>query len=398
MRIALCVLVLSACSSAPASPDAGRIVDRDAVVPCAEPGSRRLGDPCRCNSECEASSPICLTEEVSGYPGGRCSPYCETSADCPSGEYCEYNTCFRSCASAADCAPSSICFDARCLPFCDEDSDCTATGRCNNYRGACVAPDATIEGGGLDAPCRSDLECRSGTCNTNGHCISPCHVDARLCPDDGVCLRGRGELGVCFPPCESGGTCGDPARRCTTYLSDDNRSACVEPTADGCLGRLGTLTDGLPCGCDLDCAEGSRCITEARSGMPAGICQRSCSTDQDCQSGARCMGGTCLAGCARPSDCPAGRICWGYSGVCYPACDEDSDCLGGACDEYRNRCGAETTGAGLGAPCGANEECRSRACLSGTCSTLCSVSGPACPEAVTCAPFAPGDDFGTCTP
>src|SRR6185436_1493380 len=81
---------------------------------------------------------------------------------------------------------------------------------------------------------------------------------------------------------------------------------------------------GQPCLCAQDCEPGVNCITERASGIPGGICSKSCNVTMpdSCGPGVTCRGNAqdafCIPGCQTSAECGPFRIC--TNGACYFYC------------------------------------------------------------------------------
>ncbi len=375
-----------ACSQAETPTDASRIVMMDAATQCASPGSRAAGFHCSCAADCVGDNITCLTEETSGDPRGLCAAPCFGGAACPTGSACGDDVCYLTCTTPADCGPDTLCITGLCLPHCDADGDCLS-GHCNGYIGRCLAPGAPIPGLGLDAPCATNAECRSDVC-TGGHCTTPCSVAAGLCPDDGICVRASGDVGLCLVPCSTDAPCESPDRRCAA-INVDTPAACLPTSTAGCRGRLVEPSAGGVCGCDADCDDGTRCLREPTLAFPQGLCQLSCTTDAGCPATHACVGTICLPRCTSDDPCAVGRLC--LAGVCYPYCVANEECLSGVCDREAGRCRPPGAGRGVDATCAAGSDCASGICDTSThpdgqCEVACSTVRGACPDSAVCIP------------
>lgn len=161
---------------------------------------------------------------------------------------------------------------------------------------------------------------------------------------------------------------------------------------------------GIPCGSDVDCGGGFKCLRPTDDlgpdlgGWPNGICTLRCTaagnecgalggvcllgtqTDGVCTEG--CTTGTPVAGTSKCHDrrdeiciiAPVGPLSW-----CYPLCAGDGDCGSRRCNFASGLCvdNPPTTGAPLGSPCMADSECFGELCIplaagtTGVCSALC---------------------------
>jgi hypothetical protein len=167
-------------------------------------------------------------------------------------------------------------------------------------------------------------------------------------------------------------------------------------TVPAACGAERSAADGEPCTCSADCrSESASCFDEATTGMPQGLCARKCTGDAGCDPGFVCASGYCFEGCLSSDDCGSGRSCQatetdegvGEHGACTFLCDEPEDCTSHNCNVYRNMClpeGKEPQGAGVGAPCARDADCKSDSCLGGACYTRCDPEYPRCPDDALC--------------
>jgi hypothetical protein len=80
----------------------------------------------------------------------------------------------------------------------------------------------------------------------------------------------------------------------------------------GCGGGVGNdgPVVGGPCAANIDCAQGSMCVTGGD--FPGGTCTVACRNDDDCPGGTACIdkeGGICLLLCHFDEDCRPGYDC-----------------------------------------------------------------------------------------
>lgn len=152
-----------------------------------EPGFGILSDPCLAHSDCSVFSgpePLCLSEAVTGFPGGFCSDYCDASdpLSCGFDAFCQdfnfppdtdnpnLGLCLILCdvLDVGGCREGYECFDDNgdllgvCAPSCDEDADCPDIGNCNLDLGLCTPPEDCNNGvdddGDRLADCIPDLQ------------------------------------------------------------------------------------------------------------------------------------------------------------------------------------------------------------------------------------------------
>lgn len=144
------------------------------------------------------------------------------------------------------------------------------------------------------------------------------------------------------------------------------------------------------CTSDSDCpGEGAICRTAAEDGFPGGYCTIECSDRTPCaeeRGGGGILYHNCVSRAGDPADrftcdrvcrngvdcgrsgytCLAGAVANG-DGICIPVCESDDQCGAGAfCNVYSGSCEAEPpelNGALTGAPCLADADCESGACI-----------------------------------
>jgi Cys-rich repeat protein len=215
---------------------------------CSGPSTRRSYQPTgTCTGGVCSYMPIdesCLY----GCASGVCLE-CQTTANCPGGEWCNTGTCVP-CNSDPHCGASC--------------QDCTATGdHCNAASTACV--DCVVDG-----HCPGGNYCSGGTCAT-------CNISAHCGPSCTACP-------ATTPTC-TGTACACTPTSCGAY-NQCQSGACVECNTTGACGATCSPCGGptpycLDQGATTTCAE--------------------CLVDAHCPTGETCSGGTCMAGCAAPS-------------------------------------------------------------------------------------------------
>jgi len=238
-------------------------------------------------------------------------------------------------------------------------------------RQLCTRPAGEGLGG---EPCEEDADCRSGRCLETG----------------------------CFAACLDAEDCG-PVQECeeVSVLVDDRGTP--EPGDDLTTTVRTCVTDpgsGTPCRRDAECPEEDEvCVPRFEPGDQEAelLCTRTpggagpggaCRDPVDCASRI-CLGsGTCLGPCVEDADCPPESpdctptrlLVDGEPGpvltICQPEpvpCVRDADCEEDeACfwTEDRDRpgelvlvCSGAFDGAGAGAPCRSDDDCRTRVCI-----------------------------------
>jgi hypothetical protein len=199
-----------------------------------------------------------------------CTRVCRSAADCPASYSCSSvggtRVCVNVdatalCASDAGCIYDTHCDVAnrRCLGDCRGDSDCPLQHTCQQVGNRLLCAPKATGGGGVEAPCNSANDCRSGACFMN-KCIDRCSVLSSVgqwCPgglgcnpvDDGaggfvlLCLAaGTGSLGA---PCAdnagcASGLCVDKPGYCARFC---NSAPC--PRALPHCAAVGVTADGI---------------------------------------------------------------------------------------------------------------------------------------------------------
>ncbi|NUO47380.1 MAG: hypothetical protein HOV80_00840 [Polyangiaceae bacterium] len=166
-------------------------------TPACMPGTTPLGGPCTKHSDCASPNgkPACLSEALTGHPGGACSELCPNIVgDCALGGYCVAATVFDtpayegsaiwhcpispcsavepcrdgySCSCEANCPPQ---FPGACQADCNGDADCTLTGHaCGGAQQTptpvCLAPPIPeICDNGEDDDYDNDADCEDDDC------------------------------------------------------------------------------------------------------------------------------------------------------------------------------------------------------------------------------------------
>lgn len=363
--------------------------------------------------------------------------YCQSAADCLSGNCADSYCCDTPCNGACDrcdlagskgkctpvvdgtlgspsCAPY-LCdgFQGTCPSSCASSADCVTGNLCKS--GVCIPK------GSLGAICASNDECTSLNCVDNFCCNLPCSGPCDTCAAalgasaDGFCtpITGPGTP-TCAPYVCAGGTA-----NCSTSCSIDadcasdafcnSQGKCVLKLDNGasCTGvnqcMSGACVDGICCAgaCDAPCdvcdaaghlgecivaPKGTSCGANACDGVSTS-CPLGCSANADCSNTHYCVSGQCVPrlvngfGCAGADECSSGHC---VDGVCC-----DSDCLG-PCTACSVSMGAVVNGtcqivAGTGAPsctpyvCGGNAaECPTSCAIDSQCASGFMCNGGEC--------------------
>jgi len=294
----------------------------------------KIQSRCSADSDCApplySSGTICREgacvcgSDAACKPDERCNDYgqcqkrvgCETTLDCPPGEYCDLtdHECRgrEHCTQDVQCPLGRICDNLRftCVDGCRDAGDCLLGAVCECPGGA---SSCTI-GACRTGPCADDSYCRYGE-----KCVEPTDGGPKRCfrdpakPYCDACTIGPGQ-----PLCP-----GDTANFCLIDTSKD----------------FGYFYCGVECIDQADCPWGFSCSdVQILTEDPCGGSQHmacpfrgpaSCATDEDCD------GGYC--------DTTAGRcraLCIGGEGDAIGGCTclEDRDCPLDTCDDFSGRC------------------------------------------------------------
>lgn len=256
-------------------------------------GPSEIGGPCLTDDDCLEG--ICLDEASTGNPAGFCSRWCDLSlADVG----CAEGTC-----------ESVDGFGLVCIPSCDP-----------------FAPS-----------CRDAYRCRTSSVAESDWACRPACTSGADCPVTGNC-RGTAENdGYCIPP-ES--NCNDLLDSDEDHMADCSDPDCAADPI--CVGGPGAL--GAACTSHLDCAIGTFCASEEKTGFPHGACIRQPATGESCEDGEGQFVGAielkngsgwiestiCWADCHGPVfECREGYECGGSG--CRPDCEANTECASGVC-------------------------------------------------------------------
>ncbi len=359
------------CESLGASCDDGVQNQDETDIDCGGQKCDGCAEGKRCNADGDCQGGMSCQD---GACGGGCVPQCDgkcggagddcggTCEECPSGKWCDGQTC-KTCNADTHCGDDCVdcssqdtnkaCVDGAC--GCTLASDCKEAETCRN--GSCVSvsecqsQDDCYLGDWCDAgqcvSCDSDEHCGFDCVDCSSHVQNKACVDGKCaCIDDMDCADGES--------CESG--------QCT---------GCV-PNCDGKCGGADDGCDGL---CNNDCPVGQTCFGDQRchssscelpSDCPdeficyEGNCRyAACIIDGDCYPGEKCLGGLCtIPECSLDSDCTDGDWCSDY--MCVP-CDSDAHC-GPACfnctdPSIGGSCGEDAMG-NMTCICQSDQDCR----------------------------------------
>jgi len=271
---------------------------------------------------------------------GFVDPGCAADGDaCLEDRSCvEGLACMADDVCAMPCTPAglAVCGDGR---YCD--AVAPGLGRCRDG----VPGDAP-----MGASCTVDLDCGSLAC-AGGLCRIGCAPNQIACPFGLACVADP----------ELGGRCERPADRPEGPLA----------LGDPCGGGAGSCGAGLSCigagrdrycapGCEAGCPVGFHCRDDACVRGDLGEMGASCGDDLDCGDGTECVspeGVPLLDGvnvCASACDagCPAGFACVGSE--CLPEraivgspCEVNEDCTSALCGHFSDgaRCTERCAGA-----------------------------------------------------
>lgn len=189
-------------------------------------GDGTLMEACASTDDCEEDLE-CFTvdQQPWGFPGGACTRYCTTTAECPLGGvcadglctlFCDHGQSVTKCLGRENLACILIGDEGNsygvCTPICHGDEDCPgrrcdrATGLCTNVAptgaqgpfSTCQTPDQ-----GAD-PCRG--------CCSAGRCFEVCRIDDQISGCNGdpslTCHSHQngvnGDMGFCTTTCTPG--------------------------------------------------------------------------------------------------------------------------------------------------------------------------------------------------
>jgi len=415
----------------------------DAITGCANAtNDANCDDVDACTTDtCDAITDCgyTLTDACDGTWCAGESQECDGGANCLGG--CTCDPLFPiangdgSCSASA-CGNGAVEAGEVCDPGAPQNDVCCNPATCQWTLSGLSDPQATC-GGGSD--------CLDPVCDGAGGCTTAPLADGTLCTTDGLFCNGDEVCtgGICASPGNPCGYCSsNPLATCTpsTVLTD-----C--PPADSCVTSAGAFcdepTDTCPiCGNNgLDAGTAEQCDDE-------GVCMQGCTVDGDCAGGAgscdtsrnvcicvdnaACTSGVCrknstydATGLCEASGGPT--ICGDGSGGNSPACAGNDVCFPASGDGCDFLCRTETCGDSIVGynQLGGLEECdppntftcngacsgpadcctaltpaRPSVCGNGTVeateqcddggictsdSSACTIGGPACPGAGTCA-------------
>lgn len=365
----------------------------------AGPPPSNVGAACGSDADCSGAADTCLSQGMSGLPGGYCTAYCATDEDCPADSACVpvgmgTSVCLASCdpGGTDQCRSGYGCSATGapvCLPGCEDDTDCGSGMVCElgggfYDAGGCRNPSAEIGDACVtEEQCAPGDACLSERFNEwpGGACVgTSCDPVANTgCEGDAVCAATTSGGGLCVDGCETDADC-RAAYRCRALGDDPTRLACLpgctmdsqctatfgggglryvcNPGTGYCTRPLNPDELGEPCSGGFRECRGGRCLTEDGSGWPAGMCTYpGCSLSgaepsATCPTGSVCTDddagdadlGVCVPGCTvDASTCRPGYACVPLAdgeteGACRPACTSDSCSAGNTCNTETGLC------------------------------------------------------------
>jgi uncharacterized repeat protein (TIGR01451 family)/MYXO-CTERM domain-containing protein len=295
---------------------------------------------------------------------------CESDCKLPDGSGCTDDTQCHSGVCDPNshiCEPANTCGNGHVegSEGCDDGNNTSGDGCEAN----CKLPDG--------APCTSDGQCNSNTCDPNSNTCEPAdtcgngHVEGLEICDDGNTMSGdtcesdctlpdgssctgdnQCHSGTCDPnsnTCEPNNTCGNGHLETGEVCDDGNNT-----NGDGCESDC-KLTDGTGCTSDDQCHSGT-CDPNSDVCEPHDVCGNGhLETGEVCDDGNNTDGDGCESDCKLPdgSSCTSDDQC--HSGVCDPTSDvcEPADTCGNGKTEAGETCddGGTTGGDGCDATC-----------------------------------------------
>ncbi|MBI4703500.1 MAG: hypothetical protein HY744_20510 [Deltaproteobacteria bacterium] len=352
-------------------------------------GALSAGGKCDGLGQCVPGQQSACAPYACDAEAKQCLLSCAKNGDCAQGHYCDgTNKCVpvkdkgKSCSQDGECATGhcadGYCCDAACADACSSCNLPGLAGICTlvpfgqNPGGKECAAQQACNGAGtcrtLDGkPCKVGGDCLSGFC-ADGHCCTAACVG-----ECDACNLG-GKLGACTVLAQ--GAAGSPS--CTPYL---------------CNG----VGAGCPSHCDVDgdCTANAYCDPDNKD-----KCEFKKSNGQGCQAPNECTSGICVDGYCCNSACGnacdacdlGGKLgtcslrakgtggiptcvpywCNGQSASCPATCSGDGDCVGGYYCDAGSKCVLKK---GIGATCGANNQCQNGNCVDGYCCTSACAGG-----------------------
>jgi hypothetical protein len=281
-----------------------------------------------------------------------------------------------------------------------ESGDCRVNGCkvagevCDTSLGRCVKVVAFGDGcdalancvGAPDVGCVSLVEVGISA-RSNKICTKAC-CESTTCPDGFICRMGTSGASVCVRAADVSLVVGSGASFAKCIKNDDCRSGVCENGSckDGCCGTLECGTGGT---CSIRNPGDNRYF--CRAGVGTKAVGDNCGSNSECVGG-YCAGlstwsnGRCTKHCCSSTDCPNSWKCQEFTagGAIVPMCEPIPLSFG-------------TGSLKGGAPCTANNQCRSNVCEDGYCSDFCCVDSDCVPKSY-CRPRASGSRYANkCT-
>ena len=177
---------------------------------CKDGPSARL-EGCFVHSDCSGISSICVSEAISGLPGGMCTAGCYDSTECASDSTCLYfdggGMCVPTCESDVDCPGS--CLDLGVLGVCGaacvDDGACLERGFCDTSSGVCTWGKEDCYSG-FDDDMDGLADCADPDCAAESLCLTM-DSDGDGVPDVTETLAGTDSLN---PDTDGDGLCDGP--------------------------------------------------------------------------------------------------------------------------------------------------------------------------------------------
>lgn len=219
-------------------------LDAPVAQNCSTPGTKKDGESCAADSECESCACVSSDAVRDGKSGGFCRRVCGSAADCAhlqdgvcwdagSGakvcrEHSEIDGTYATKRAGESCGGSNGCaetlcrpgYEARCLAACASDDDCVEgsckvtqpDGMCRgwNKQQSCVlsVPGFRFSACGVDEhvssekPCARSDECTSGVCDYRRTLSDNIYVSVRVCVDARPAISVDGtDCGACETFC-----------------------------------------------------------------------------------------------------------------------------------------------------------------------------------------------------
>ncbi len=279
---------------------------------------------CWCDSACVQYGDCCA--DFATTCGGGGAESCESTADCPQGQFCSSPG---GCGTPGSCKP--IPTDVVCTAVVQ--AYCGCDGVTQHSTSGCIYDRYAHVG-----------ECQSGTTSCGGFANLPCAA-GQICVDDstdscdpqnggadcpGVCVTKKSCGGFAGLPCPSGNVClDDPADNCDPQNGGADCPGVCVPDGSGCPDVMCTLfcSHGFekgPDGCSIcACAEPAKNSCELSCGSPSA--DKSCYCDKACEKY-----GDCCSDYKQFCDVrePASGACIKNSNN---PCSSDLDCTSGGC-------------------------------------------------------------------